>query len=79
MKLKDFDTEQDFPAELLSDLIEDEEAPYPVSTGRLRPEAIMARIAVAAAAILVLVVVLCLPLMKQEQAVAPTGDRKSVV
>ena len=73
MKLKDFDTEQDFPAELLSDLIEDEEAPYPVSTGRLRPEAIMARIAVAAAAILVLVVVLCLPLMKQEQAVAPTG------
>ena len=70
MKLKDFDTEEDFPAELLSDLIEDEESPNFNPTGRVRPEAIMAIIAVVAAVILALVVVLCLPVMKQEQTVA---------
>ena len=66
LKLKDFETEDEFSPEAFSDLIEDEEAPYFPAPGRVRPEAIMAIIAVVAAVILVLVVVLCLPLMKQE-------------
>ena len=74
MKLKDFDMQEDLDTELLSDLIEDEDVPVLAVPGRLRPEAIMAIIAVAAAVILMLVVVLCLPLMKQEQTQAePTA------
>lgn len=74
MKLKDFDMQEDLDTELRSDLIEDEDVPVLAVPGRLRPEAIMAIIAVAAAVILMLVVVLCLPLMKQEQTQAePTA------
>ena len=66
--------QEDLDTELLSDLIEDEDVPVLAVPGRLRPEAIMAIIAVAAAVILILVVVLCLPLMKQEQTQAePTA------
>ena len=74
MKLKDFDMEGEFPSQLVSDLIEDEEAPDFAPPGRVRPEAIMAIIAVVAAVILVLVVVLCMPLMKQELADAVPTD-----
>ena len=68
MELTDLTPEEELQAELLSELIEDEDTPYFAGHGRLRPETVMAIIAVVAAVILVLTLVLCMPHIAEEQA-----------
>jgi len=72
LEITDTIPEEDLSQELLSDLIDEDDTPSFAPTRRLRPEAVMAIIAVLCAVILALTVVLCLPHLKADQLPAAT-------
>lgn len=67
LEITDIDLEEDLSRELLSELIDEDDTPYFAPPRRLRPEAVMAIIAVLAAVILGLTVVLCMPHIQAQQ------------